>query len=86
MFPSNQTSYVGHTVKLTCISEMPVTWTFNNKHFDNKRETVDPGTNKHKMIIINAQLYNTGEYTCFGTDSDGLMFMSLATLNVVEGI
>ena len=85
MMPKVQNSYEGHIVKFTCISESPVTWKFSGKPFFNKINMNEPGTNKHKLVILAVQHYNAGTHTCYGKHSDNLLFMSSGVLRVEAG-
>jgi len=84
VFPEVQHSYVGHTVKITCLSVTPIRWKFSKSIYNAKEET-EPGSNKHKLILFNIQVQSTGVYTCYGKDSNGIRFMSSAQIRVVQG-
>ena len=73
----------GELARFFCASATSVTWSFRGS--TSLPGNVQPGqaTSLGHMLVINeARLENSGEYTCFGRDEGNNEFESIALLEV----
>ena len=81
VLPPSQDAKVGGTVTFTCTADRLLIWNFNNGALPPNTLTESTKTS-HWIKIINAQMYNTGSYTCLGEDLHKKYFEDYGILQV----
>ena len=83
MFPASLVRSVGSAAKFFCVSYGQTQWTFEGRALPlNAFVTEQPRTMNTLLGIINAQLENSGYYTCKGSYKDGSEFYKSGFLAV----
>lgn len=81
VIPLTQTALVGDTANFLCLADKSSSWYFNGKSLP-KNVNARKGSDGSKLTIKNAQLSNSGAYTCLGEDKNSNVFKENGFLQV----